>query len=110
MSTVSVTDRGGGVFAVSGDLTFTGIDKKIIKSLTFLTSANPLTLDLSQVGNTDSAGLALVIEWIKYTRERQIELKLRKLPKQLLTLAKLSGLDQTCYFAESDSNCKSQEN
>ncbi|MGR9114990.1 MAG: STAS domain-containing protein [Gammaproteobacteria bacterium] len=87
------------VFAVAGELTFSGIDKKTIKSFDFLESANPITLDLSEVANTDSAGLALVIEWLKYAGSHQIELKFQNIPEQLLKLAKLSGLDQSGYFS-----------
>jgi len=96
---VNIINQGSGVFAVVGDLTFSGIDRQTIKSFAFLESANPITLDLGQVASTDSAGLSLVIEWIKYARNHRIELKFKNIPEQLLTLAKLSGLDQTGHFS-----------
>lgn len=84
---------------MSGDLTFVNIDKKTVASLAFLTSASSVTIDLAQVTNTDSGGLALLIEWIKYARGNRVELKFRNIPEQLLTLAKLSGLETSEYFA-----------
>lgn len=99
MSKVDIISQDSGVFAVTGNLTFSGIDKQAIKSFAFLKSANPIILDLSQVTIADSAGLALIIEWIKYARNHQIELKFNNIPAQLITLAKLSGLDQIGYFS-----------
>lgn len=99
MSKVSIIESTPGVFSVSGELTFASINKDTIKSFAFLKKANPVVLDFGQITNTDSAGLALVIEWLKYAYQNHIEVKLHNLPKQLLTLAKLSGLDKTSYFS-----------
>ena len=52
-----------------------------------------LKLDFSRVETSDSAGLALIIEWIKSARQRQITLHLEHLPKQVLSLAKLGGVN-----------------
>ncbi len=98
MSRLQIIDEGGGRFLIDGDLTFLTIAKDTIKSLTFLASAKTITIDLSRVGNTDSAGLALMIECVKQARSNRTTLKFSNVPKQLLNLAKLSGLDQTPYF------------
>ncbi|MGR9044762.1 MAG: STAS domain-containing protein [Gammaproteobacteria bacterium] len=98
MSKVEITDQGSGVFTVAGELTFSGIDKTTLKSIPILKSANPIILDLGQVSSTDSAGLALIIEWIKYARNHKIKLKFQNIPEQLMTLAKLSGLDRAGSF------------
>ena len=102
MSKVEITNQGSGVFTVAGELTFAGIDKATLKSIAFLKSANPIVLDLGQVSSTDSAGLALIVEWIKYARNHQIALKFQNIPEQLMTLAKLSGLDQAGKFELQD--------
>lgn len=98
MSKLKIIDEGGGHFLVDGDLTFSTIDKDTVKSLEFLTSAKEITLDLSRVVTTDSAGLALMIEWIKYARSKHIQVIFKKIPQQLLNLAKLSDLDKTNCF------------
>ena len=98
MSKLNITDQGNGCFAVSGDLTFATIDKESLESFAFLTTAKDIIVDLSAVSSTDSAGLALMIEWIKYTRSKRTQLHFKKVPNQLLTLAKLSGFDQTSHF------------
>jgi len=52
-----------------------------------------------QVEATDSAGLALMIEWIRLSRMSRVQLRFKNVPEQLLALAKLSGFDETEYFA-----------
>ena len=42
----------------------------------------------------------LMIEWIKYAREQRLSLSFKNVPQQLLTLAKLSGLENSPYFAK----------
>ncbi|TAL47083.1 MAG: STAS domain-containing protein [Methylovulum sp.] len=99
MTGLQIIDEGAGCFSVGGDLTFLTIGKDTVKSLAFLSSAKEITVDLSGVSNTDSAGLALMIEWIRYARGKRTPLRFKKIPKQLLNLAKLSGLDDTSYFS-----------
>jgi len=73
------------------------LTQKITSALTFETapglldqSKNWFTDDLSQVvidlsaaGRTDSAGIALLLEWIETSRERNQQLKFTNLPSQL---------------------------
>ncbi|MBL1262673.1 STAS domain-containing protein [Methylomicrobium sp. RS1] len=99
MSGLNIIDKGAGHYLVEGDLTFATIDKQAVKSLNFLTANKEITIDLGQIRNTDSAGLALMIEWIKYCRAKRILLRFSNVPKQLLSLARLSGFDQDAHFA-----------
>ncbi len=84
---------------IEGELTFSTIDQKTIKSVAFLTTAKHITIDLARVISTDSAGLALMIEWIRYTRQHRTQIVFKNIPDQLLNLAKLSGFDKTGHFA-----------
>lgn len=98
MSKLNIIAQGAGHFLVDGDLTFASIDKRTINSLAFLPSAKEITMDLGRVVSTDSAGLALMIEWIKYTRAHRSHIHFKNIPKQLLTLARLSGFDTAGHF------------
>lgn len=99
MSQLNIIKENNGHFVIDGDLTFATIDKQTLKSFSFLKAAKEITIDLSRVSNTDSAGLALMIEWIKYSRHNRTQLSFKNIPEQLLNLAKLSGFDQTSHFA-----------
>ena len=98
MSRLNIIKQGAGRFAIDGDLTFATIDKQTLKSFSFLKVAKEVTIDLSRVSCTDSAGLALMIEWIKYARHNRTQLSFKNIPEQLMNLAKLSGFDQSSHF------------
>ncbi|MCX7093465.1 MAG: STAS domain-containing protein [Methylobacter sp.] len=99
MSRLNIVKQGAGRFVIDGDLTFATIDKQTLKSFSFLKVAKEVTIDLSRVSCTDSAGLALMIEWIKYARHNRTQLSFKNIPEQLMNLAKLSGFDQSSHFA-----------
>jgi phospholipid transport system transporter-binding protein len=99
VSQLSIIKESNGHFVVDGDLTFATIDKQTLKSFSFLKAAKEITIDLSRVSSTDSAGLALMIEWIKYSRQNRTQIAFKNIPEQLLNLAKLSGFDQSSHFA-----------
>ena len=99
MTKLSIIDQGAGQILVNSDLTFRSIDGQSVKSFAFLKAGKEITIDLSRVSSADSAGLALMIEWIKYTRHKRISLHFKNIPEQLLMLAKLSGFDQSSHFA-----------
>ncbi len=61
MSRLNIIKQGPRHFVIDGDLTFATIDKQSLKSFSFLRAASEVTVDLSRVANTDSAGLALMI-------------------------------------------------
>ena len=100
MTQLNIVDKGAGYFVVDGDLTFATIDIKTVKSFLFLNTAKLITIDLALVICTDSAGLALMIEWIKYARHHRTQLVFKNIPEQLFNLAKLSGFDKTSHFTQ----------
>ncbi|MCF7987251.1 MAG: STAS domain-containing protein [Methylovulum sp.] len=102
MNNLLIIDDGHGHFVIDGDLTFSTIDKDTVKSFVFLNSAKEITIDLGHVNNTDSAGLALMIEWIRYARSKRTHLSFKKIPQQLINLVKLSGLENTGFFSAHD--------
>lgn len=99
MSQLKIIKRSPRHFIIDGNLTFATIDKQTLKSFSFLKAPTEITIDLSRVSCIDSAGLALMIEWIRYSRQNRTQLSFKNIPEQLLNLAKLSGFDQTSHFA-----------
>ena len=85
-------------YIIKGDLTFGTINKQTMKVLNFQPSASIINIDLQQLGKIDSAGLALLIEWIKFSRAYQIELRFEHIPAQLSALAKLSDISEIDLF------------
>jgi phospholipid transport system transporter-binding protein len=96
---LTVIHQGAGDFVVNGDLTFATIGIKTLRTFDFTGISKQISIDLTGVASTDSAGLALMIEWIKYARQHRVHIVFKNIPEQLLNLAKLSGLDKTAHFA-----------
>ena len=80
-------------YFIEGDLTFFTLNKNTMKLFGFLKSEKKINIDLGGINSADSAGLALIVEWIKQSKLYGTQLVLKNIPQQLLTLANLSGLD-----------------
>lgn len=85
---------------IEGDLTFSTIDKNTARILDKLLTPNDITVNLEQVDATDSAGLAVIIEWLKVARLRNITLTFINVPEQLQALALLSGFESLFQSAD----------
>ena len=83
-----------GTVQVSGELTFatvTALNGQAEK--VFASQSGDLTIDLGGVSRADSAGLALLIEWLRWARQHGVALRFRRMPAQMRTIAAVSDLD-----------------
>lgn len=55
--------------------------------------AGTLSVDCSGLGETDSAGLAVLLEWCAVARGRGVMLRFEALPETLLRLARISEVE-----------------
>lgn len=97
MTALAVTIQPDGLVTLAGDLTFATINKKTVQLIDVKKINRDIIIDFAEVNQSDSAGLALLIEWMKTAKSAQKQIRFRHLPTQLLTLAKLSGFDITLY-------------
>ena len=56
-------------------------------------SVNVATLDMSDVTDSDTAGLAWLMNLLKSTRQQDIHFELKHIPESLIKLAKISDVD-----------------
>jgi phospholipid transport system transporter-binding protein len=92
-TTVSL-EAHGSELALVGELNFVTVTQVLDagrRAIAAVAGARAV-LDLSRVTRTDSAGLALVVDWIRTARARGLELQLRAVPPQLAEIAGISGL------------------
>lgn len=97
------TEGDEGRLALLGELTFAtvpGLSKDLAPTLK---KCPQLRIDLSGLERVDSAGLALLIEWTRLTRALGHSLEFINTPRQLLTIARVSGLDQILPFLRVES-------
>jgi len=82
-------------FSLSGDLTFittTLLYKQSCEQ--FNQKADQLIIDLKAVEHSDSAGLALIVEWYRVAKMNNQSLKVLNMPKQMSDLAELSSVNK----------------
>lgn len=80
---------------VQGDMDFQTVGALLRAGEQAFATPGDVEVDLSAVGRTDSAGLALLLEWARAARQGGGELRLRAVPAQLTAIAAVSGLDDT---------------
>lgn len=86
--------KGDGAFSVSGELVFATAPELLANGRTMFDSpAQAIEIDLQGVTRADSAGLALLIQWLSAGRGRGKDVTFTHVPSQLVAIAKVSGVD-----------------
>lgn len=89
------TARGNGAFEVSGRVTFQTVPQFLGHTDKWLQSdTSRVTIDMQGVTLTDSAGLALMIEWLQLARAAKREIVFTNIPEQMRDLIRVNGLEQ----------------
>jgi len=79
---------------VCGDLTFATVNNLLVSSRRVFTSIPVLNIDLADVSCSDSAGLALLIDWMRSAKQQNKNIVFHNIPAQMLAMAHASGLDE----------------
>lgn len=93
MSEYSLEDLGDGRFALSGDMTFATAGDILSESEDLFEQHTLLTVDLSGVTHTDSAGLALLLEWITWANHTVREIRFEGMPDKINAIARTTEVD-----------------
>lgn len=94
MSAATVELNDAGTIEVSGTLEFGLVADLLKSSQRFFSGEGDLVFNLSGVNKTDSAGLALLVEWVVMAKKSGQALSFQDIPKQMLDIARVSGLDE----------------
>ena len=79
---------------VSGSLDFTTVNDLLSDGRDAIQGGRAAVIDLSGVTASDSAGLALLIEWLSLAKAARRTLRYENMPLQLHQLARLSEVDE----------------
>lgn len=94
MNGVATLQAENGRLMLSGDLNFASVVTIWHESLPFLKSNEKIIIDFSRVTTANSAGLALMVEWIKWAaKQGRSSISFVAIPEQILSIAKVSGLE-----------------
>jgi phospholipid transport system transporter-binding protein len=79
---------------VNGVLHFTTVTALLRSGSEAIASGHAAVIDLSGVKDSDSSGLALLIEWLSIARAEHKSLRYENIPAQLHQLARLSDVEE----------------
>ena len=91
---------GAGRFRISGVLNASTAREVLEQSEARFEQFAGLDIDLGGVGESDSAGLALLIEWLRLARQWQKEIRFENVPAQIEALARISEVEDLIGGAE----------
>ena len=83
-----------GRLQASGSLDFDTAAAALERGLRLLASENICEIDLSGVASSDSAGLAVLVEWLAYAQASGKGLQFTGLPGQIRAVAAISEVDE----------------
>jgi phospholipid transport system transporter-binding protein len=78
---------------LSGTLHFTTVSALLGQGEAAIESGRAAVIDLGSVAESDSAGLALLIEWLSVAKEAKRALRYENIPEQIQELARLSEVE-----------------
>ena len=92
---VGISEAAAGRIVVTGELTFaTARDARQLGLLVLESSRAPrLVVDCSGVTRADSAGLAVLLDWLAWGRRKPHTIVLENLPASLVAIARISEVD-----------------
>lgn len=83
-------------FRLSGELNFDTVPELLKSSHALFRDAERIDIDLSAVARSDSAGLALLVEWMRQAEKMHKPIQFLNIPQQMMAIVRVSGLDQVC--------------
>lgn len=88
----AVDKTAAGVFAVRGELGFATVAALAVGALPEFAPGSAVEIQLDGVTQTDSAGLALLMEWRRRAEDAGCRLQFTGAPNALASLAAVSGV------------------
>ncbi len=93
MSSASIQAGRGEVINLAGDLVIRNIPQLLEASRPLLNERQYAIVDMAGVKRVDSAALALMLEWLGWTKGSATVLQFRNIPDELLRIAHLSNVE-----------------
>jgi phospholipid transport system transporter-binding protein len=93
MSAAKLEAQAAGHYRVTGELSFATVTPLLLQSRSLFAGQSSIEVDLSGVTHADSAGLSLLIEWLRQAKLNGSQLHYLALPTQLSALASISEVD-----------------
>ena len=93
MAEFDILNNGEGRFRLNGEMTFQTAGKVLRASERLFEEHTQIEMDLGGVTDTDSAGLALMLEWITWANHTVREIRFVNVPEKIDAIAKTTEVD-----------------
>jgi phospholipid transport system transporter-binding protein len=93
MTDTQLVESDDGSWLLQGDLDFSSVLSVLQHAGVNMLGNNQLRVDLKGVTRADSAGLALLVEWLRESEIAGNSIEFVNVPAQLLSIARVCGLD-----------------
>lgn len=93
VSDFSIEPAGPGRLRASGELTFATAARALEGGARLIAGGADWIVDLAQIRAGDSAGIAVLIEWVASAHGRGASLRYENIPAQMLAIARISDLE-----------------
>lgn len=97
--TAQLEQQSPGHWRISGVLSFATVPALSDRGDALFDGQAQVDIDLSQVQRSDSAGVALLVEWMGEARRRAVTIRYLNLPAQMLAIVRVTSLDQILPLA-----------
>lgn len=91
--TYGFTDAGDGRFVLTGSLGFFTARRILEASEAAFPKQPAVVVDLTGVTHADSAGLAVLLEWVTWAHHSGTEIRFQGVPKQVRAIAHISEVE-----------------
>jgi len=92
MPEAGFTDLGNGNWLLEGELDFSTVPDVLARAGGRLAGEGVIRVDLKGVTRADSAGLALLLAWLRRSEQAGRRIAFVNVPGQLLSIARVCGL------------------
>ncbi len=86
-ASIELTENG--TYCIRGELTFDTVTALLQQSKKLFTGQKEITINLTQVTHSNSAGLALLLEWLSQNKNSGQQIKFIAIPEALASIANL---------------------
>jgi phospholipid transport system transporter-binding protein len=87
------------VLHLSGDLVIGSVSSLLNQANSLFSKHRQIIIDFEDVPRVDSAGLALLLEWVEWARDNDASIQFRNVPDALIKIAKLSNVEEMLPLA-----------
>ncbi len=93
MTKAVIAKTGDSRFSIEGELNVQTVGGLLIESSVLFAGAKLLELDLTGVYRSDSAGVALLVEWLIDASHKDVPVRFKNVSDQMLAIARISDVD-----------------